>query len=304
MADSQSKQVQIDNMRIVKVNAQVTAMISFSEIVGFVIISLLSVTANSVTVGDILFPVLQNIILPYAFLLNTRDNKYRIVEQGWTIFLRNALNINYLCSVWPTSGRVKPFKSQKNEEDIEIYVVSTKANRLLGIIANPSSRSKNLVVNCNINVPLNYKPSGSKKQYSIDSHDKNAPNLIRPSSSSSDESYSDESLNLSYRKELLDELLKNVNQETVYLLNFTRLVILEQNHTLEKRDLETSIAIHEDLIINKASKLLINGERQQRVNRRKDFIETLLIYFCDESKYKETFDAFVNMEEQFLEETD
>ena len=256
MADSQSKQVQIDNMRIVKVNAQVTAMISFSEIVGFVIISLLSVTANSVTIGDILFPVLQNIVLPYAFLLNTRDNKYRIVEQGWTIFLRNALNIHYLCSVCQTSDRVKPFNNKQNEEDIEIYVVSTKANRLLGIIANPSSKSNNLLVNCNINVPLNYKPSGSKKQDSIDTHDKNAPNIIRPSSSSSDESYSDESLNLSYRKELLDELLRNVNQETVYLLNFTRLIILEQNHTLEKTDLETSIAIHEDLII---STMLIQG---------------------------------------------
>ena len=83
------EQVQIDNMRIVKVNAQVTAMISFSEIVGFIIISLLSVTAISVAIGDVLFPVLQNIILPSAFLMNTRDNKYRIVEQGWTIFLRN-----------------------------------------------------------------------------------------------------------------------------------------------------------------------------------------------------------------------
>ena len=78
-------------MRIVKVNAQVTAMISFSEIVGFIIISIVSVITSSATIGKILFPVLQNIILPYAFLINTRDNKYRIVEQGWMNFFRETL---------------------------------------------------------------------------------------------------------------------------------------------------------------------------------------------------------------------
>ena len=291
-------------MRVVKVNAQVTAMISFSEIVGFIIISLLSVTANSVAIGDVLFPVLQNIILPSAFLMNTRDNKYRIVEQGWTIFLRNKLNINYLCSVCQTSGRVEPFDNKQNEENIEIYVVSKNANELSRIAADSSFQSNNLVVNCNINVPHNHKPSGSKKRDSIDRNDTNSPNSIHSSSSSSEESFSDENLNLEYRKELLNELFGNVNEETVYLLNFTRLIILEQDHTLEKRDLETSIKIQEDLITNKVSKLLISGKCQHRVKRRKDFIKKLLIYFCDESKYQETFDAFVNMEEQFLEEKD
>ena len=82
LADSQRREVQIENMRNVTVNAQVTAVISIAEIIGFVVITTLTIIAKSPIVGQILFPLLQNIILPYAFLMNTRENKHRIVEKG------------------------------------------------------------------------------------------------------------------------------------------------------------------------------------------------------------------------------
>ena len=94
-------------MRTVKVNAQVTAMISFCEIVGFLMISIICISAHSATMGVVLFPLLQNIILPYAFLMNTRENKHRIVEQGWGNVLRNAINIKTICSISINSNRVK-----------------------------------------------------------------------------------------------------------------------------------------------------------------------------------------------------
>ena len=96
LAESLSEQIHRENMRTVKVNAQVTAVISVFEIMGFVVISISCLIAQSALVGSILFPVLQNIVLPYAFLMNTRENKYRIVEHGWTNVLRNILNIEYL----------------------------------------------------------------------------------------------------------------------------------------------------------------------------------------------------------------
>ena len=126
LADSQSKEAHIENMRTVKVNAQVTAMISFSEIVGFVIISIICQSSRSATMGDVLFPLLQNIILPYAFLRNTRENKHRIVEQGWKNVLRNALNMDIIISILINSNKVKPFNDEQKDKEPDVFVVSKK----------------------------------------------------------------------------------------------------------------------------------------------------------------------------------
>ena len=124
LADSQSKETQIENMRTVKVNAEVTAMISFSEIIGFLMISIICISVQSATVGVILFPLLQNIILPYAFLMNTRANKHRIVEQGWANVLGNTLYKGSVCSIFNNSTKVKRINNKQNDIELDIFVVS------------------------------------------------------------------------------------------------------------------------------------------------------------------------------------
>ena len=99
-------------MRTVKVNAQVTAMISLSEIVGFLMISIICISTQSATIGVILFPLLQNIVLPYAFLMNTRENKHRIVEQGWANVLRNTLNKDSIFSFFNNANKVKQINAR------------------------------------------------------------------------------------------------------------------------------------------------------------------------------------------------
>ena len=287
-------------MRVVKINAQVTAMISFSEIVGFIIISIVSTV--SITIGKILFPVLQNIILPYAFLINTRDNKYRIVEHGWINFLRDTLIVSCLCSVCQSSSRVEPFDNNKNKEKDNIYVVSRNARHIPLIVADSPLKNKSVVMENNLNVPSDDIPSASNEIDENHDKQKNSQSIPRPSSSSSDESVEPKKLNLTYRKELLDKLLQHLNEEIAYLTNFSRLVTLEQDHTVEESDLEECIAMQEDLIMNKVSKLLISGERQARMDKRKNLIKTLHIFLNEESKYQQTFNSFINMEENFLED--
>ena len=77
-------------MRKVTVNAQVTAIMSISEVVGFIFIVSISAITGTKTVGMVLFRLLEFIVLPYAFLINTRENKYRIVEEGWSNVFRNT----------------------------------------------------------------------------------------------------------------------------------------------------------------------------------------------------------------------
>ena len=287
-------------MRVVKINAQVTAMISFSEIVGFIIISIVSTL--SITIGKILFPVLQNIILPCAFLMNTRDNKYRIVEHGWRNFLRDTLIVSYLCSVCQSSSRVESFENNKNKERDNVYVAPRYDRHIPLIVADSTLKNKSAVVESNLNVPFNEIPCVSNKRDENDDEQKNSRSIPSPLSSSSEESAEPEKLNLTYRKELLGKLLQHSNEEIVYLSNFTRLITFEQDHTVEESDLEEYIAMREGLIMNKVSKLLIKGKRRTRINKRQDLIKKLLTFLNDESNYQKTFNAFVNMEESFLED--
>ena len=45
-----------------------------------------------------LFMLLHFVVLPYAFLMNTRYNKSRIIEEGWMNVLKN-MAISYNCNV-------------------------------------------------------------------------------------------------------------------------------------------------------------------------------------------------------------
>ena len=313
MADSQSKEIQDENRRVVRVNAQVTAMISISEIVGFIIISIISVTANSTTIADMLFPMLENIILPYAFLMNTRENKYRIVEQGWKNVLWNALNVNYLCTLCSNSDRVEVFDNTQNKDEEEVYVVSKNVLEMSRIVASPKHK-KTISVDIDKNVSECDKPCSSRNQIKKDDNDKNARKIVRTSSSSSEESQNTLSVTqarmlhegtqiiLSCRKELLNVLLLNVDEEAVYLSALTRLITLESDHSLEEGDLDEICNVDKDMIIDKVSLLLTKGNAQHRIKRRKNLIKTLQTFQNTEDKYQEIFNIFLNMEEQFLED--
>ena len=281
-------------------NAQVTAMISFSEIVGFILISAISVIAKSATIGDILFPVLQNIILPYAFLMNTRENKHRIVELGWKNVLRNALNMSYLCPLYSRSSNIEPLHDSQNHEDSDIYIVSKNVQQMSSNVTNPPLHNTKSV-ECNINVPVNDNQSTSCNIAPI-SNGENRQDSARPSSSSSEESLDVKTPIPNFRKKFLDELLSNRNNETVYISIFMQLIQLEKYHTVEIEDLEENMVVQPDIVTNTVSKLLIRGDRQLRMDMRQDMLRRLQNCQNEEEEYQDTFDTLLNMEETFLED--
>ena len=86
-----SSEVNRINMKKVRVNAEVKAMISclesFSNILYAIITGLLTVRKSFITLLPIMTVYL--VLLPYAFLMNTSHNKNRIVELGWKNVIRN-----------------------------------------------------------------------------------------------------------------------------------------------------------------------------------------------------------------------
>ena len=72
------------NMKKVQVNAKVTAMVSTIETLTNVTFIILLGYFGGTNVFSLIFPLLlYDILLPYAFLMNTSHNKNRIVELGW-----------------------------------------------------------------------------------------------------------------------------------------------------------------------------------------------------------------------------
>ena len=288
-------------MRTVKVNAQVTAMISFSEIVGFLLISIICISTQSATIGAILFPLLQNIILPYAFLMNTRENKHRIVEQGWANVLQNTLNKEYLCLRFNNSNKVKQINNKRNEKEPDIFVVSKNVQNTSHIVKSPHFQNVTST-ECSVNVVMYDKPSTSNDINEIINKDTNSVKVLGSTSNSSEEIFKGETVNLTYRKELLNNLLESTDEESVYLSLFTSLIYFEQDHNMDKTDVEDFIMIHQEMINDKVSRLLKKRNRRYRIDKRKDIIKTLQNIVNNESKYQDTFQKILNMEEEFLED--
>ena len=91
-ANNLSDDVNETNMRKLKLNAQVTAMTSIIEAFGNIIqwsiwIFITKFAGYGTLIQSIL---LYFVILPYVFLMNTSQNKERVIEIGWLNVLKNA----------------------------------------------------------------------------------------------------------------------------------------------------------------------------------------------------------------------
>ena len=295
LADSQRKEVQIENMRIVTVNAQVTAMISIAEIIGFLIITIISVIAKTSIVGEILFPLLQNIILPYAFLMNTRENKHRIVEKGWKNVLRNT--INNLFPTFTRSSNVVTLNQIESTRKEKVYTISRQLNA-----GNESTGHLENTINsrCNLNMPSEEVPCTSANKES-DLKRSDVPPIKRVDSDSTIESLNHEKQFLDRRREFINELMHDKAEETNYVYTFTRFVSHEQQKSDTDDDIDSKM-VEDETIQKVVQKLLSKGGCSSRAILRKDMIQRLLEVQQEEEQFQLVFDEFLNMEENFLEE--
>ena len=93
-----------------KVNAHVTAVTSILESIGLLIIFITwgVITKSSGYATLIQATLLYFIVLPYVFLMNTSENKARIIEDGWFNVIKNVVTIGY------SSPRPSEVKTNQN----------------------------------------------------------------------------------------------------------------------------------------------------------------------------------------------
>ena len=92
-ARSLDKEANDRNAARLHVNAQVTFTIAIFEFLYILLYAtIIEIISNKISFGSLIQIMgLHFIILPYAFLMNTSHNKWRIVERGWKNILRNML---------------------------------------------------------------------------------------------------------------------------------------------------------------------------------------------------------------------
>ena len=91
------------------VNAQVTAVTTMMEVLGNCIIGALFVVFDSFTrfTSAAPFMFLHFVVLSYAYLMNTRYNKNRIIEYGWKNVLKNMISRNKRTTNSTTDARAE-----------------------------------------------------------------------------------------------------------------------------------------------------------------------------------------------------
>ena len=102
------------NLKRVAVNAQVTAFLSVSEVTGFIIIIIITIVTSSKITAKVLFPLLEYILLPAAFLMNTDENKLQLIEHGWLNLFFNVLNSFNIFLPFNRSDDVIPMDQVEN----------------------------------------------------------------------------------------------------------------------------------------------------------------------------------------------
>jgi hypothetical protein len=82
-------QVEINTKKVV-VNVQVKAVISLIETISNIMyVIFISITVRYTYLSMIQNMILYMVVIPYTFLMNTSDNKNRVVEYGWRNVFQN-----------------------------------------------------------------------------------------------------------------------------------------------------------------------------------------------------------------------
>ena len=293
VAESHSKEVQTESMKKLIVNSQLTAFTTICEFIGhFVIFLLAFVTKSSEISSDItqiVFIMLHFNFLPYVFLMNTRENKSRVVQQGWVNLTRKLMccaNISLSCV---RNNNVVPFQHAEYNVKNEICIISQ----------NQKPKSSTQCTSAQINIPtLECNPTSSKgTSRTLHYHRQISLSSITSLVSSDLQAQFVENT----REMLLSDLLSNINDEQTYIRYFIQLSELESGHYNEDKasDLEMG---NQEVVLNIWHKMLCKGSLQTRVVLREEMLQKLEVNQYNNDKYKELLETYLRMEENFLED--
>lgn len=247
--------------------------------------------------GVTLTMILYFVVLPYAFLMNTRYNKNRILEEGWINVLKNMV-LPYKCNAVapdenPTDashGAEKINKAQTKSAVPNIFLIS-------------SSRQSSVSEKIDDNTFTNFMAEEGREyddemqkptcSYSWEDSIYNENDFVYKDKSAKANTSID-----SMRENMISDLLSYINNEEIYIKKLTHFVDIEEAYQCGK-DIDTMNYDYEQL--NLVTLPHFVGSTQRKSDRRTTELQKLFDCRKENDIYRTCFDHFVDMEENFVE---
>ena len=248
------------NKKKVLVNSQITAMISILESETNLSFLIILWYFKGTTYFSLILPlILHFVILPHAFLMNTSDNKNRIVEVGWKNVFKNLFRLSKSSRV-NIDDEINPNKPELKSSD---KTKSTETTTKIATISNnlvPSKNSSNTAPGSSIlkeiasNIP-------SKSTTSPNFVSLNAKDLVKQSDS------------FKAKQRLISSMINSEHNEMKYMTYFRNMVLLEENEVTENILMDIEFADEPTSKSKPSIELNVKGKgkgKNSKVNREDD----------------------------------
>ena len=318
------------NERLMHVNAQVTAVTTMMEFSGNCINSVIFLVLgdHGKFISSALYMFLYFVVLSYAFVMNTRYNKNRIIEYGWLNVLKNISGCTKQIEVAGDNNNIGQSKANKSttkpkndDSKIQSSMPSIISNNETSTV--PSNILSNKEVEnqhpCRMKQPEIFTVSCNVETTSVKDDQANVTTkdivvvspmvnpscsyefkTVRNSSSSSDETIQqDREPSISRNRSwILDNLLFSIHNEDTYVKNVMKLAGLEDAY---KTNQDTDNLTYDNVDSTKVELPHFVGSTERKVEMRSTMIKKLFEYKTDDETYNENFEDFMKMEEDLLE---
>ena len=298
-----SNESQIRNAKNVRVNAQVTAVVTIFEVVGMCIIVMTHLLAINRGFSGLefvfqsLFMLLHFVILPYAFLMNTTSNKNRIIEDGWMNVLKNIV-FCYECSTIPPASSANEASSHSEKITDGVKKPDTPGIFLISK-ASQSVASKTTAVQPFLKSidEESTEPSIEMQEPTCSYKREESTNLSNESTESGSNS-KDTKSNDRFRQKMISNLLNSVEDEDLYRKLLIHFIYAEEAHKAGK-SIGALNHNYEQLKIHTLPNFV--GCSKHKLAMRTSKLQALLQIRKETDSYRIHFDQFVDMEETFIE---
>ena len=247
--------------------------------------------------GVTLTMILYFVVLPYAFLMNTRYNKNRILEEGWINVLKN-MAFPYKCNV--VAPAKHPCKSLDNGQQINQGPTKSAAPKIFLI---PSTRQSSLseknddntfpICMVEENKDYDFEMQRATCSYSWENLIDNPNDFVYQDNRTKANTSID-----SMRENMISDLLSYINNEEIYIKKLTHFVDIEEAHQCGK-DIDTLSYDYEQLNLDTLPHFV--GSTQRKSDMRTKELQNLFNCRKENDTYRIYFDNFVDMEENFVE---
>ena len=244
-----------------------------------------------------IFMLLHFVVLPYAFLMNTRYNKKRIIEEGWMNVFKNMV-ISNNCKVATLDNDCN--EALNDDENMNNAQIIPHSQKIFSISNTTQSSMAEKIGFSTLTRAI-----GKENQEANFEMQQPTCSFKRQILANESNDYSDEGRRTkatariaTTRENMISGLISDINDEDKYVQKLTHFVAVEEAYACGK-NIDTLNDEYEQITLDTLPHFV--GCSVRKLNMRANKLQMLLRCRNENDNYKIYFDQFVEMEEKFLE---